>query len=189
MSEPVSEPHSSEDLVELRAELVELSRSAGLLAERGRELPEVASTTYSLVTPAASQAAGSSSSGVGAGYNQSVVHPKAKAPAAPIVQSWETREAIAADVGRWLRASLEGEHRGNSGRDRINLSSRLYIVIKDFSGVVTTHPVRIFSRFSEVRAICFQGHWGDSIFVGLPSQREVSVCLRAGGFSGPSQYP
>lgn len=147
MSEPVSEPHSSEDLVELRAEPVDLSRSVELLAERvsalerGRELPEVASTTYSLVTPAASQAAGSSSSGIGAGYTQSVVHPKAN------------------------------------------------IVIKDFSGVVTTHPVRILSRFSEVRAISFQGHWGDSIFVGLPSQREVSVCLRAGGFSGPSHYP
>lgn len=195
MSEPAGEPRNSEDLSELRGELIALAGAVDALTsrveslERDRDQGEVRSSTYSLVSPAASQAAGVSTASGSGGYSQSVIQPQVKASAAPAVQTWEQRESIAADVGRWLRASLEGEHRGNSGRDRILLSSRLYIVIRDHSGLVTTDPVRIFSRFSEVRALCFRGHWGDSVFVGLPSQREVAVCLRAGGFSGPSRFP
>lgn len=194
MSEPAGEPRNSEDISELREELRALASAVNSLAARvellegDREVGEAQSLTYSVVSPVASQAAGLSHSSGSVGYTQSVILPKAKA-APPIVQSWAVREEIAAEVGRWLRLSLEGGHRGNSGRDRILLSSRLYIVVRDHSGLVRTDPVRIFSRFADVRAICFRGHWGDSIFVGLPSQREISVCLRAGRFSGPSQIP
>ena len=184
MSEPAVEPASSEDSATLVEEVRALTRAVENLAVRIGALEdrsEVQSSGYSVVTPAASQAA--------SGTGHLVAQPKAAAGSTTAGQTWEQRELIAAGVGRWLRASLEGQHRGNSGRDRILLSSRLYVVIRDFSGLVTTDPVRIFSRFSEVREICFRGHWGDSVFVGLPSQREVGVCLRAGGFTGPQQFP
>ena len=187
MSEPAVEPASSEDSASLVEEVRALTRAVENLSvrvgalESERDSVEARSTGYSVVTPAASQAA--------SGFGHLVAQPKAAATSTPAVQTWEQREVIAAEVGRWLRASLGGHHRGNSGRDRILLSSRLYIVIRDFSGVVTTDPVRIYSRFAEVREICFRGHWGDSVFVGLPSQREVGVCLRAGGFTGPQRFP
>ncbi len=194
MSEPAEEPYSSEASTGLQEEVRELTRALGLLTERvsaleqERESSEVRSASYSVVTAAGSQAAALPAAS--ASYTGAPLVAQAKAVSGPpAVQTWGERESIAADIGRWLRASLEGQHRGNSGRDRIVLSSRLYIVIRDHSGLTTTDPVRVFSRFSEVREICFRGHWGDSIFVGLPSQREAIACLRAGGFSAPPRFP
>lgn len=103
------------------------------------------------------------------------------------VQSWTEREAVSGDVGRFLARAVAGDHRGSSGRDRIRQSSKFYIVCKTYSGEVHTNPVRIFTKFSDVKACCSRnGDWGPSVFVGLPSQREVSVCLAAAGFTRPA---
>lgn len=101
-------------------------------------------------------------------------------------QSWDERERISGEIGLFLRRAVEGAHRGPSGRDQIRLSSRYYIVCKTFQGEVHTNPVLLFTRFADVKALCYRGSWGDSVFVGLPSQREISVCLRAAGFTAPS---
>lgn len=41
----------------------------------------------------------------------------------PPVLSWPQREEIARGIGLWLRRALEGDHRQNSGRDRLPLAS------------------------------------------------------------------
>ena len=51
-----------------------------------------------------------------------------------VVLSWSQREAICRSVGGWIRACLEGRHRGASGRDQIPLSSRCWLVARDYSG-------------------------------------------------------
>lgn len=74
------------------------------------------------------------------------------------------------------------------GRERLNpLQSRIYVVLRDYNGLVTEHPARIFSRFSAVKALCFRaGSPGDSVFVGLPSQREARLAVEAAGCSWPA---
>lgn len=106
-------------------------------------------------------------------------------------QSWADREEISRQIGTFLRRALNGEIRGPSGRDRIKQSSKYYIVVKDYHGRVYTHPAKIFTRWGEVKAICCSAHgeFGDSVFVGLPSLREVRVALRSGGFSAPEDAP
>eukprot|EP00438_Fugacium_kawagutii_P024695 Skav235535 [mRNA] locus=scaffold3067:98175:109526:+ [translate_table: standard] len=104
----------------------------------------------------------------------SLVRSPAEASAGPGL-SWAEREAISADIGRYLRRALNGEHRGSSGRARLPQGSRYYIVCRTVSGAVHTNPVLILTQFSEVERLCDQGRgdWGDSVFVGLPSKREV----------------
>lgn len=101
-------------------------------------------------------------------------------------EEWVRREAIAREVGIWLRRALLGAHRGNSGRSRIREASNYYLVCRDFAGVVSENPIRVFTRFSEVKALCSrQGRWGNSIFVGLPTLREVFAALEGGDFGAP----
>lgn len=71
--------------------------------------------------------------------------------------SWTVREAVARDIGLWLRRSLNGEHRGNSGRERVALSSRYYLVVRTFRGEVHRDPVLVYNRFTPVKQICQEG--------------------------------
>ena len=90
----------------------------------------------------------------------------------PANHNWPEREEVARGIGRFFVRALEGGHCGNSGRDRIALPSRLYVVIRNRAGLVTTNPVRVIYRFSEVKLLCAQeGDFGDSIFCGFPSLR------------------
>ena len=77
--------------------------------------------------------------------------------------------------------------RGESGRDRLkNLQSRVYVVVRDKEDRVL-NPVRLCKTFSEVRALCHRGDdWGDSIFIGLPSQAEAAIAVSAAGLGWPS---
>ena len=115
-------------------------------------------------------------------------------PATPVVNrpvdhTWPEREEVARGIGRFFVRALEGRHRGNSGRDRVALSSRLYVVIRNRAGLVTTDPVRVLYRFSEVKAICAQGgDFGDSIFCGFPSLREARCAVAAAGFAWPEGH-
>ncbi|OLQ06696.1 Coiled-coil domain-containing protein 147 [Symbiodinium microadriaticum] len=90
-----------------------------------------------------------------------------------------TREEVCESVGLFLKRCLNGEHRGASGRDRLPLASRLWIVVRGFDGTVY-NPPRIFSRFSSCKPIVKRGSdTGDSIFVDLPAHKDVVLCLRA----------
>lgn len=103
--------------------------------------------------------------------------------------SWEHREEVARQIGLFLARSLAGQRRGSSGRERLSkLQSKYYIVVRDYSGRVTTQPVRIYENFSAVRGVCGRGSsWGNSIFVGVPSLREGRISVEAAGFDWPPQ--
>ena len=106
-----------------------------------------------------------------------------------ITQTWAEREELAREVGRFLRRSLEGDCGGGSGRDRIRASSRLYLIVRDIEGRVFD-PIRVVGTYTEVKALCQRnGSFRDSIFVGLPSKRELIECAAAGGFTLPARLP
>lgn len=48
--------------------------------------------------------------------------------------SWEERENIADQIGLWIARALSGEHRGESGRGRNPLGSKLWVVARDLAG-------------------------------------------------------
>lgn len=104
--------------------------------------------------------------------------------------SWEFRQQVARDVGRFLRRALTGDHRQNSGRDRLKLRSTCYLIVKDYEGRTYERPVRLETQFNKVVALCKRGDsWGDSIFVGLPSVEEARIAATEAGFAfaGPAQ--
>ena len=96
------------------------------------------------------------------------------------------REQIARDIGLWLRRALDGRPRGPSGRDRIQLSSRFYVVCRDIHGAVHNPPL-LFSSWKLAKESCFrQGEPGDAIFVGLPSKTEIEIALRSASLRLPA---
>lgn len=178
------------EVVELREEIRTLVRRVDRLADRVRELeqrdrsvpsPSVASRDEHWPSPCPSS------------YTGLVVPPLpvvgggTLAVAGPSVgQSEEEIQLICGEIGRFLFRSLAGNHRGSSGRNRLRASSTVYLVVRDWSGTVTTDPCRVIHQFSQVRSLCSRnGQWGDSIFVGLPSLREVRLVCAAAEFGVP----
>ena len=97
----------------------------------------------------------------------------------PVVSAAE-RAAACREIGLFLRRSLDGAHRGTSGRDRLPLQSRYWLVVRDFRGEVFS-PIKVCRSFSECAACCKRvSDCGDSIFVGLPARQDIlSVCAAA----------
>ena len=92
--------------------------------------------------------------------------------------SWLQREHICDGTAEYIKRCLQGDHRGESGRDRIHLPSRIWLVFRDYSGVVYS-PVKVCRSFSDCKRLVKRGEdCGDSVFVGLPSEREA--CRVAG---------
>ena len=152
------------EVASLKGDLVSLRR---LVLERGspRE-SETSAGGYTVVTDRVDPAPASS------GTSGRVVD-----------HSWDRREQVARGIGAFLRRSLEAKHRGTSGRDQINLPNRLWVVVRDVEGNVY-NPVRVFNQFSHTAALVKRGsETGDSVFVGLPSRKEVEWALQAGRFA------
>ena len=98
----------------------------------------------------------------------------------------EERRGIARGIGLWLKRFLSGGNRGSSGRDQINLPSKLYLVVRDINLKVYSPPL-IFFTWQEAKNFCVvRGQPSESIFVGLPSKEEARVALAAGGFDFPA---
>ena len=57
------------------------------------------------------------------------------------------RENICDRIGKFLARSLEGNHRGTSGRELLPNSSRIWVVVRDYEGVTYT-PVRVFRTWT-----------------------------------------
>ena len=96
------------------------------------------------------------------------------------------RSELARQVGLYLRRCLGPGPRGSSGRDRLRLQNRCYVIVADFNGRQLPE-VAFVTAFSEVRRICKRGaDCGQSIFVGLPTKWEARVALEAGGFALPA---
>ena len=95
------------------------------------------------------------------------------------------REELARTIGHFIRRSLDGQPRGPSGRDRLNLQNRYYLVFADFEGNHLETP-RFSSRFSEVKELVKRGNSaGSSVFVGLPTLWESRIVVQTAGFDLP----
>ena len=96
-------------------------------------------------------------------WNPNPSPPSSVRPGAPI--SATERAAACREIGLFLRRALSGEHRGASGRDRLKLQSRLWLVARDFSGQ-PCNPVRVCKSFAECAQLTKRsGECGESVFV------------------------
>lgn len=97
------------------------------------------------------------------------------------------REELARTIGEFIRRSLDGRPRGPSGRDRLRLQNRYYLVFADFEGIQLESPL-FTDKFSEVKAITKRGNGaGSSVFVGLPTLWESKIVLQTAGFPLPQR--
>ena len=96
------------------------------------------------------------------------------------------RERIAREIGLWLRRALEGRPRGPSGRDRIQLASRFYLVCRDIQGRVHNPPLLFTSWKLAKEVCCRQGEPGDAVFIGLPSKSEIEIALQSAALEVPA---
>ena len=180
--------HLRREVAELRAELVTL-RSLLVGVTEPEPATEAggrsnAESEFSLVSDSPPSDLGTSEIG-----RVSLPSKPAGYPTAPPAElDWAARERISAQVGRFLAGALVGDIFGPSGRDRIPYRSRFWIVLRSHSGQVFD-PVRVYSRWVDAKPLVeIDGRYGRAIFVGLPSKREVSVALKAGGFHEPPIY-
>ena len=103
------------------------------------------------------------------------------------VPSWLQREAICDQIGQFLLRALSGDHRSSSGRDLISLASRIWVVVQDYEGN-RYNPVKAFRSWSPAKALVKVGNdAGDSIFVGLPSEREARRVVHSATLEWPSE--
>lgn len=199
---PTREERLEAEVRELRSELRRLTlrvdEQSDQLSELGDRVSEVSSVAARSVVEEESleevpvrdlvEERGESSTG---GY--SVVSAPAPLPTNSLTPTgsteltWAFREEVARQIGGFLRRSLDGQHRGPSGREQLRqLASRVYLVVRDFEGNVFDRPVRLFNRFQPVKQLCYKkGTWGDSIFIGLPSQREAYLAVVSAGLGWP----
>ncbi len=49
---------------------------------------------------------------------------------------WGLREDIADQIGHFIARSIAGRYRGQSGRDRNPLPSRIWVVVRDYAGQI-----------------------------------------------------
>ena len=127
--------------------------------------------------------------------SQAAFSPAARATAstsAPLAgaasSSSSSRGAACREIGLFLRRCLAGEHRGQSGRDRLPGGSRFWLVARDYSGVVFS-PVRVFSRFADCKQIVKVGSdLGESVCIGLPSRGDVIAVCAAADLLLPPQW-
>ena len=90
----------------------------------------------------------------------------------------KAREEIAKSCGHFFRRALRGQPRGTSGRDRLQLQNRGYVVLADHSGRRLPEPL-FTESFAEVQGLCKRGaDLGDSIFLGFASKWEARLALQ-----------
>eukprot|EP00435_Cladocopium_sp_Y103_P020973 s3434_g5.t1 len=105
-------------------------------------------------------------------------------PGTPL--TWIEREAICDRIGQFIARALQGQHRGVSGREQLPHSSRIWIVVRDFEGLIYT-PVRVFRTWTSAKRLVKPNNIdpGDSVFIGLPSEREARrVVIQIAEFEG-----
>jgi hypothetical protein len=112
--------------------------------------------------------------------------PSATDPGEVFLSDTEGRRKLAEGIGRFLLRCVRGEHRGTSGRDRLKLQNRLYVILADFEGNLLSDPQVEFS-FAPVKALCKRGgDPGRAIFVGFATKWEAKVALQSAGLTVPS---
>ena len=99
------------------------------------------------------------------------------------------RESIAVGIGDFFKRCLAGEGvpRGLSGRDRVPLQNRYYVVIRDYEGRIY-RAARVFHSWKPAKAILCQGEsnsYGESIFCGFATLWEAEIAVRHAGYVWP----
>ena len=97
---------------------------------------------------------------------------------------------MADEIGAYIRRCLSGNNRGSSGREKVNLANRIYVVARDSHDKVYD-PVRVFNSWRDTQPLVTVGpgpgrQFGDSVFVGFPSQWEAKRAVAAAGLSWPA---
>jgi hypothetical protein len=130
-------------------------------------VPSVATDPGQLTTPSAGLAAS----------------PPAQQESTPLSQ--ERRTAINRGIGQWVTRALAG-HRGScSGRAENPLRSKVWLVFKDFRGNVF-NPVKVCISWALACELVKEGNeFGDSVFIGVPSQRDAQEVVDAAGKQWP----
>lgn len=94
-------------------------------------------------------------------------------------------EDIADQIGGFIARAVAGLNRGNSGREKNPLASRLWIVVRDYEGQIYS-PVKVVRSWSSAKVLVKRGSTcGDAIFVGLPSEREGRRAIAIAGLQWP----
>eukprot|EP00435_Cladocopium_sp_Y103_P061388 s246_g23.t1 len=99
----------------------------------------------------------------------------------------EGRIALAREIGAYLRRAYDGLPRGASGRDRLALQNKWFLVLVDFEGRRLEEPL-ISHSFSAIRDRCKRGSdTADSVFIGFATKWEAKLALEAGRFPVPAE--
>ncbi|CAE7391577.1 ANK3, partial [Symbiodinium necroappetens] len=103
------------------------------------------------------------------------------------------RQRVADDIGAYIQRCLSGNNRGSSGRERVNLASRIYVIASDAAGNLYD-PVRVENTWRDTQPLVTVGpgpgkQFGDSVFVGLPSKWEAKRAVAAAGLRWPADGP
>ena len=95
------------------------------------------------------------------------------------------RREVAENAGRFILRSLNGDHRGTSGREQLRLQSRVYLLFRDHAGHIY-NPVKVVETLSQLTPLVKpHGDLGDSVFIGLPSKWEAKICAEVAGVAWP----
>ena len=98
----------------------------------------------------------------------------------------EERRAIAREIGGFFARALAGQFRGQSGRSKNPLQSRLYVVVRGASGEDFRPPI-LCRTLAEVRGYCEEeGQLRDSIFCGFPALWEAKLACESAGLPLPA---
>ena len=106
--------------------------------------------------------------------------PQPSATVGPAGEADVLRREVAEEIGRFLRRCLDGQARGSSGRHRVRLANRYYIVCRDHTLKVYNPPL-ILSAFREVKScasstgsLVTRSSWGSPACgkLVLPSRRQ-----------------
>lgn len=95
------------------------------------------------------------------------------------------RARLAKECGQFLARAVAGTYRGSSGREKLKLANRIYVVLADFTGKKRTTPL-VTDSFAEVKELCKRGSsCGASIFLGSATQWEAQLAVEEAGYTWP----
>ena len=114
-----------------------------------------------------------------AGYQGRAVHQRDELPSS--VSSRADREALADHIGDWLESETRGVRQGPSGRDRLNLQSRVYVLTRSHSGSLFD-PVLVFHRVRDFQPYIGPGGKASrAVFIGFASEWEAKRSVERAG--------
>ena len=109
--------------------------------------------------------------------------------AAPAPGSDAFRGLVADEIGAFFLRCLRGERWGLSGREKVDLPNRLYVVCRGINNQLYD-PVRVCTTWRAAKALVSaagsRNEFGDSVFAGFASQWEAKRAVSAAGLSWPN---